>query len=307
MPAPTSFLKAPGVFEPCEASWHEDTQHDLRRINKRPMIRSQRSTSTVSSTPGTSRTVTKITFAQSDSGSGFGRDMHMDRVLKVKPSMAFGIGSQSTGMLTLLGQHFPELLSDGAFKRELERGTSREPHGSLYFRKGSGVHQMAQDTRVDKGRSTGRRNQEYYPSSWRSVSSSRPKDPGSSVISLKRTSPAGIDRVEASVRSTILRPEHARLEPESPEIFLETGKDKPCFVSEGVLPLTCNKGAEANRTSSSGDDGMTEQDSRRLRTKLDVPYQSYVEDDADEESGGDAGTIMRKVGRGPLSPQRYYE
>ncbi|GIZ47394.1 hypothetical protein CKM354_001048700 [Cercospora kikuchii] len=253
MPARNSFLEAPDVSDPFGASRKEDSQHSQRKISKRSTVRSQRSTTIFGSSPAGSRTVTKVTLTQSWGGSGLGRDVHLDRVLKAKPSMTFGTGSQSTGMLTLLGQHFPELLSDGAFKRELERGKSREPHGSLHFRKGSGLHQMAQETRIDEGRSTGRRHQGYYTSSWRLTSSSRSKDPGSSVISLKRTSPAGIDRVEASVQSTILRPEHARLETEYPGILLETGKDEPSFPSEGVLPLACNKGTETDRTSPYGD------------------------------------------------------
>lgn len=285
MPAQKSFLEAPDAFEPWEASWQKDSHHGQRRVNKRSTIRSQRSTSTVSSTPGTSRTVTKITFTQSGSKPTFDLDSHLDRVLKAQPSMTFSSGAQSTGMLTLLGQHFPELLSDGAFKRELERGKSREPHGSLRFRNGSGLHQMAQDTRIDKGRLAGRRHQEYYASSWKSASSSGSKDPGSSVISLKRISPAGIDRVEASVRSKILRPEHEGRKPEYPKILLGTAKDEPSVASEGVLPLTCSEGAETDQTSSYGDVYISEENSDCLTNKSGIPYQSYVEDDAEEESG----------------------
>ncbi|PIA92157.1 hypothetical protein CB0940_09323 [Cercospora beticola] len=285
MPARKSFLEAPDALEPLETSRREDTSYSQRRINKTSTIRSHRIASSSSSTPGTSRTVTKITFTQVGSRPTFDRDAHLNHVLKAQPSMTFSNDAKSTGMLTLLGQHFPELLSDGAFKRELERGKSREPHGSLRFRKSSGLRQMAQDTRIDKGRSNGRRHQEYYASSWRSSSSSRSKDPGSSVISLKRTSPAGIDRVEASVRSTILRPNYEELETEYPKIRLETAKDEPSFGSQGTSPLASSEGAETDLTSPSGDYGMIEQNSKRLRPTVDVPYQSYVEDDADEEGG----------------------
>ncbi|KAF2208771.1 hypothetical protein CERZMDRAFT_101214 [Cercospora zeae-maydis SCOH1-5] len=283
MPARKSFLEAPDAFEPFETSWREDSQHGQRRINKRSTIRSERSSSTFSSAPGTSRTVTKVTITQSRSGSGLDGESRLERVLRTKPSVKFATGSASTGMLTLLGQHFPELMADGAFRTELERVHCREPHSTHRFRKDAGSHRMGQDAKLDGTRLPGSRHREYYSSSWKSTSSGRSIDPKGSVVSLRRTTPAGVEHVESSVRSRILRSEPEGSESGYPEVKLETAKTESSSGSDSMSSLASSERSETPCTSPSEDGSIFEQNAGRLENKSGIAYQSYVEDDAEAE------------------------